>query len=200
MILSLTIQKYTHLLNIRMNHKGKKIIFFAIKDEISPEFSKGEADNVVIMGIGKLNAALALTNYLQEKPDHKDLIIINLGTAGSRKFPVGALVEMTEFYERGIVFRSQPIKINSFTDLPKGKCGSGDLLEELNDKLPWDCVDMEAYSLAKICYQKNIPFVSIKYITDMSDSNVKSDWKKNLGLASAELFQFWNKQLKNKSF
>lgn len=200
MILSLTNQKYTRLLNIRMNHIRKKQIFFALKDEVSPEFSHSDADNIIIMGMGKLNAAMALADCLQENPNHKDLIIINLGTAGSRKFPLGSLVEMTDFYERGVVFRSQPIKINSWTDLPKGKCGSGDLLEELDDKLPWDCVDMEAYSLAKICYQKNIPFVSIKYITDVSDTNAKNDWKKNLGLAALELFQFWNKQLKNKSF
>lgn len=200
MILSLTSQKFTHLLNIRMNHKEKKQIFFALKDEVSPEFLKGDANNITIMGMGKLNAAIALTNYLQENPNHKDLVIINLGTAGSRKFPVGTLVEITDFFERGIVFRSQPIKINALTDLPKGKCGSGDLVEELNESLPWDCVDMEAYSLAKICYQKSISFVSIKYITDVSDDNVKNDWKKNLGLASAELFQFWTKQLKNKSF
>ena len=39
---------------------------------------------------------------------------------------------------------------------------------------------MEAYSLAKICWEQDIPFVSYKYITDGADEQAHEDWEANL--------------------
>lgn len=182
-------------------NKMQPVLFFALEDEVDPRFRKDKQE-IVVTGMGKLNAALSLCKYLEKIPYHvKDsLVIINLGTAGSRSLSVGSLVEMTTFYEKGITFRSQIIQIPQRTSLSQGVCGSGDIVEPLLETHPWNCADMEAFALAKICQDKNIPFVCVKYITDVSEGNVYKDWKKNLIFACEKLYQFWNDDLKTKSF
>ena len=39
---------------------------------------------------------------------------------------------------------------------------------------------MEAYALAKVCYMRDIPFISFKYITDGADEQAHEDWEANL--------------------
>ena len=39
---------------------------------------------------------------------------------------------------------------------------------------------MEAYALAKVCYQYDVPFISFKYITDGADEQAHEDWESNL--------------------
>lgn len=177
------------------------ILFFALEEEVDKRFRNSQ-QKVVVTGMGKLHAALGLLKYLETVPaSEKDALkIINLGTAGSSFFPVGSLVEMTSFYERAITFRSSVIRVPQRTSLPQGSCGSGDLVEPIEQKFPWNCVDMEAYALAKVCEEKKIPFLCVKYITDVSEGNVYKDWKKNLTFACEKLYQFWNEDLKSKSF
>ena len=43
-----------------------------------------------------------------------------------------------------------------------------------------EVVDMEAYALAKVCYLRDVPFVSFKYITDGADEQAHEDWEANL--------------------
>ena len=40
---------------------------------------------------------------------------------------------------------------------------------------------MEAYSLAKVCRNFEVPFISFKYITDGADGEANTDWEKNVG-------------------
>ena len=39
---------------------------------------------------------------------------------------------------------------------------------------------MEAYALAKVCYLRDVPFISFKYITDGADEQAHEDWESNL--------------------
>ena len=39
---------------------------------------------------------------------------------------------------------------------------------------------MEAYALAKVCYMRDVPFISFKYITDGADEQAHEDWEANL--------------------
>jgi len=60
-------------------------------------------------------------------------------------------------------------------------CGSGDNFSiDESDWDKWDVVDMEAYSLAKVCRNFEIPFISFKYITDGADDEADSDWETNV--------------------
>ena len=60
-------------------------------------------------------------------------------------------------------------------------CGSGDNFSiDESDWDKWDVVDMEAYSLAKVCRNFEVPFISFKYITDGADDEADSDWETNV--------------------
>ena len=66
-----------------------------------------------------------------------------------------------------------PIKRNAL-------CGSGDNFVEDKTNYYGEVVDMEAYALAKVCYKRQVPFISFKYITDGADEQAHEDWEANL--------------------
>ena len=59
-------------------------------------------------------------------------------------------------------------------------CGSGDNFVEDKTNYYGEVVDMEAYALAKVCYKRQVPFISFKYITDGADEQAHEDWEANL--------------------
>ena len=173
--------------------------------------------NVLHTGVGKVNATFSLTNKLSSLLDRRRScscevtcdcpivynkpydLIINYGTAGSRKYNKGELVDCTRFLQRDmdvtglgfeqnqtpfewepeIVIREQNVKFN-----PIGKnaiCGTGDSFVEDSSNHHGEVVDMEAYALAKVCYLYDVPFISFKYITDGADGNALVDWEENVG-------------------
>tara|TARA_R110000824_G_scaffold307445_1_gene494971 strand:- start:129 stop:725 length:597 start_codon:yes stop_codon:yes gene_type:complete len=159
--------------------------------------------DVIYTGVGKINATFKLTQKLGKFGSYVPYdIVINYGTAGSRKYEQGDMVDCTRFLQRdmdvtGLGFKigqtpfeeDIPIIIQSESDFnPIGKnalCGSGD---NFMKGLPYawyknqsgDVVDMEAYALAKVCRSYGIPFISFKYITDGADGDADIDWEKNV--------------------
>jgi adenosylhomocysteine nucleosidase len=124
-------------------------------------------------------------------------LVINYGTAGSRKIKKKQLVDCTKFIQRdmdvtGLGFMKgetpfesdPPLIIESTSEFNpigrKASCGSGDSFVEDRTNYYGEVVDMEAYALAKVCYHYDIPFISFKYITDGADEQSHEDWEKNL--------------------
>ena len=62
----------------------------------------------------------------------------------------------------------------------RATCGTGDCFVEDKSQYYGEVVDMEAYALAKVCYLRDVPFVSFKYITDGADEQAHEDWEVNL--------------------
>lgn len=160
--------------------------------------------NVHYSGIGKINAAFRCTEViLKFKPD----LIVNLGTAGSPRIEPHSVVECETFVQRDMdltsvggklgetPFDETPgkIQVPVRTDLRKVICGTGDKVEMGQPVLNCDIVDMEAYAFAKVCHKLSIPFASIKYISDKSDTQTSHDWRKNLQRASLVLLEAYNK-------
>ena len=156
---------------------------------------------VLYTGVGKVNATLELTKVLQKAHLHylpkMPELVINYGTAGSRKIKKKTLVDCTKFIQRDMdvtglgfmkgetPFESDPsITIQSTSEFNpigrKASCGSGDSFVEDRTNYYGEVVDMEAYALAKVCYHYNINFISFKYITDGADEQSHEDWEKNL--------------------
>ena len=156
---------------------------------------------VLYTGVGKVNATFELTKVLQKAHLHymppMPELVINYGTAGSRKIKKKQLVDCTKFIQRDMdvtglgfmkgetPFESDPsITIQSTSEFnPIGRnasCGSGDSFVEDRTNYYGEVVDMEAYALAKVCYHYNVPFISFKYITDGADEQAHEDWEKNL--------------------
>ena len=155
--------------------------------------------NVLYTGVGKVNATFELTRKFGKYGSHIPYdLIINYGTAGSRKIKKKTLVDCTKFIQRDMdvtglgfmrgetpfeqdppfVIQPQNIEFN-----PIGRnatCGSGDNFAEDKSQYYGEVVDMEAYALAKVCYVYDVPFISFKYITDGADEQAHEDWEKNL--------------------
>ncbi len=155
--------------------------------------------DVLYTGVGKVNATFALTRKFGKLGSYIPYsLIINYGTAGSRKIKKGKLVDCTKFIQRdmdvtGLGFMKgetpfeddPPITIETPKDVfnPIGRratCGSGDNFVEDKTNYYGEVVDMEAYALAKVCYKYDVPFISFKYITDGADEQAHEDWESNL--------------------
>ncbi len=163
---------------------------------------------VLYTGIGKINAAMALTRELARyRHDALDLpLVLNLGTAGSRHFARGTLVECHDFVQRDMDVRAlgfaaghtpfdeTPARLafpRTFPHLPAGICGSGDSFETGEPRVYCEVVDMEAYALAKVCHIEGARFACAKYITDGADETAASDWQESLSHASAAFWQLY---------
>ena len=151
--------------------------------------------DVLYTGVGKVNATYALTTHFGKYGSHIPYdLIINYGTAGSRKHSIGELVDCTKFIQRdmdvsGLGFmKSQtpfeplvPIILDSshVTFNPIGMnemCATGDsFVQEETDYV----VDMEAYALAKVCKLENVNFRCFKFISDNADESASVDWIEN---------------------
>jgi len=174
----------------------KILIVCALKIETQNQL---EDWNVLYTGVGRVNATYELTSHFGK---YGSLIpydlVINYGTAGSRKIKKKTLVDCTKFVQRDMdvtglgfmrgetPFEADPPLMLDFgitkynTIGRRATCGSGDSFVEDRTQYYGEVVDMEAYALAKVCYLRDVPFVSFKYITDGADEQAHEDWEKNL--------------------
>src|SRR5450631_3340478 len=158
---------------------------------------------VVFCGVGKVNAAIALTRELARYIHGGEPLplVLNFGTAGSRVYGTGTLVACREFIQRdmdvrglgfplGVTpFDSAPLALKFepvFNHLPTAICGSGDSFEIAGSEAAYGVVDMEAYALAKACWLGGAPFACAKYVSDGADSQAAADWQKNVHRAASE--------------
>jgi len=163
--------------------------------------TQGQLDNydVLYTGVGKVNATYTLTSHFGKYGSHIPYdLVINYGTAGSRKIKKKTLVDCTKFVQRdmdvtglGFMRGETPFEddiplmldfgITEYNTIQRrATCGSGDNFVEDKTNYYGEVVDMEAYALAKICYLRKVPFVSFKYITDGADEQAHEDWEANL--------------------
>ena len=177
------------------------LIVSALDIETQGQLEDWKPHNLLITGVGKVNATYHLTKRLlvdrSMNHDARINLVINYGTAGSRKIKKKQLVDCTKFIQRdmdvtGLGFMrgetpfedNPPITIKSTSEFNpigrKATCGSGDNFVEDRTQYYGEVVDMEAYALAKVCYNYDIPFISFKYITDGADEQAHEDWEANL--------------------
>ena len=177
------------------------LIVSALEIETQGKLEDWRPYNLLITGVGKVNATYSLTKRLQidgsMNYDSRINLVINYGTAGSRKYKKGDLIDCTRFIQRdmdvtglgfqigetpfekepSIVIESKskfnPIGINA-------TCGTGDNFVEDRTNYYGEVVDMEAYALAKVCHNFDVPFISFKYISDGADINANDDWEENV--------------------
>jgi adenosylhomocysteine nucleosidase len=183
------------------------VVVIALRVESSGVF---EAAGVPVLycGVGKVNAAIALTKelsrYVHQGEDMP--LVVNFGSAGSRCFAPGTLVACQEFVQRdmdvsGLGFAlgvtpydeapSSLLYDPVFTDLPAAVCGSGDSFATADIEVDCTVIDMEAYALAKVCWHENARFACVKYVTDGADHTAADDWQRNVHVAAEEFLQLY---------
>jgi len=190
-----------------MQELPSTLVVFALRTESAGVF---EAANIPVLycGVGKVNAAIALTRELARYTQRGQVPprVLNFGSAGSRRHPTGSLVECHEFVQRDMDVRGLGFELGVtpfddvpsllrfepvFTHLPAAVCGSGDSFATGAVGMDCDVIDMEAYALAKVCWRDEAPFACAKYVSDGADHAAADDWHRNKHRAADDFLNLY---------
>jgi adenosylhomocysteine nucleosidase len=189
-----------------MGELPRIIVVMALRVESSGVFEAAEVP-VLYCGVGKVNAAIALTEELSRYAHrgHDMPLVVNFGSAGSRCHASGTLVACHEFVQRDMDVRAlgfalgvtpydeapSRLSFDPLFPLPAAICGSGDSFATADSDVDCAVVDMEAYALAKVCWHENAGFACVKYVTDGADTSAANDWQRNVHKAAEEFLQLF---------
>ena len=149
--------------------------------------------NVFFTGVGKVNSAITVTKLLYTYEVDR---VVNFGTAGGITVSSG-YHECKKFIQHdmncsalGYKVGEVPFESVSKYDFGEGlTCATGDSFVTNGISVEADIVDMEAFSIAKICADNNVIFKCFKYISDNADSSASTDWKENMAKGEKFFFQ-----------
>jgi adenosylhomocysteine nucleosidase len=162
------------------------ILFVALESELPADLLPENVE-IYYTGVGKVNAAINATSVLSFK-DCENTLVINYGSAGSKKLNKNHLYKCTKFEQSdmdarpltkniGITPYDENIypEISSIIDFYDDGllCSTADRFQENPSAM---LVDMEAYSIAKVCKILGFNFVAYKFVSD--DGNF-DEWKEN---------------------
>jgi adenosylhomocysteine nucleosidase len=185
----------------------KTLVVMALEAESDGVFEAAGVP-VLFCGVGKVNAAIALTRELTGYAHAKQPLplVVNFGTVGSRVHAAGSMVACHEFVQRDMDVRGLGFPLGAtpfdpvpaalkfapvFTQLVPALCGSGDSFATAETHAPWAVVDMEAYALAKACWLTGAPFACAKYVTDGADHGAADDWQNNVHKAAGDFLNLY---------
>lgn len=176
--------------------KNKGLIIYALKEEFVPISISNTHIDYVFSGIGKARASMVLTQSILElSPD----FVLNIGTAGSIHHAVGDIVVCRRFIDRdlrplvdnGVISEidlsnrllSEDAPINRILDRVNNiteTCNTGDSFVTDIANIEGDVVDMESFAHAVVCEHFQMPYLSIKYVTDIIGENSIQHWEDKL--------------------
>jgi adenosylhomocysteine nucleosidase len=148
-------------------------IFAAIKEE----FPFDKDFPVIYSGVGKINASISLSNYLNSNPDTD--LIINVGSAGGLDCKPDSVIECGIFLDGQLNYPGY-IQEHIVFGINKKTCITFDNFITEKPNVYGNCVDMEAVAFAKICMQKQVKFLCFKYISDIiGEEKQENKWLEN---------------------
>lgn len=158
------------------------IVVLALAQEAQQLFDR--YTNVHVIGVGKVNSAINLTRLIYRYHPRR---VINIGTAGGITVSNGIhrISRVTQHDVNLTPLGLAPGEIlsdpESIIDLPGNglTCASGDLFVTEPHKLrvKTDIIDMEAYSIARVCKAMSVDCEIWKYISDSADSSAADTWQ-----------------------
>lgn len=157
----------------------------------------------IYTGIGKVLSAFRLTDAIHKY--HPDMVV-NVGTAGSIIHSIGDIVICSHFVDRDLrklktLNIPYHIDLSHRTDAFKldwsfpvdSVCDTGDSFVTVPMDVEGDVADMEAYAQAQVCDVIGLPFIAVKYVTDIIGQNSVKLWQDKLADARRELSSFFNR-------
>ena len=186
----------------------KILVTYAVQGEFAelrfPGMRNGDEVQVGYLrtGIGKVKSACYLTEAIGRlQPD----LFINMGTVGPVSHRVGDIFVCRRFVDRDMEKVKElgvEYEIDSASLLqekgyclhwqaPDGVCNTGDSFLTERAEVTGDVVDMEAYAQAWVCRTKGVPFVAVKYVTDVIGQNSVKHWEDKLADARQALEAFF---------
>ncbi|HLY52692.1 MAG TPA: hypothetical protein VKQ31_06755, partial [Steroidobacteraceae bacterium] len=183
------------------------LVVMALREESAGVF-EAAAVPVLYCGVGKVNAAIALTRELRRyvHAGQPPPLVVNFGSAGSRVHATGTLLACHEFIQRDMDVRGLGFALGvtpydeapallwfepRFVHLHAAICGSGDSFATAAGTVECGVVDMEAYALAKVCWLEDAPFACAKYVTDGADHAAADDWRRNVHKAAEDFLALY---------
>lgn len=141
---------------------------------------------LVITGIGKTAAAVAVTRALVEHPDRATLEVVNIGTAGALRDGLDGLHEVGHVLNHDLsadAIRALGFDPQEEISLDGGRgvhLASGDLFvsdPSVRSRLAERAhlVDMEGYAIAYACRAMGVPLRMVKHVSDNADETAH-DW------------------------
>ena len=174
------------------------VLFVADKDEISPSEVPFP---VVFTGMGKMRMFSALVKWHETLPEGRRPIVLNIGSAGSAKYPIGTIVPCTRFVNGGcelvedcITLPGEGASVFSGDYFMSTQTFSPEQVKELSRQ--YDLFDMEAYAVALFCQTHDIPFYCLKAVSDNLDGNLK-DWRSILADIRVRFTELLNRMKKD---
>lgn len=189
-----------------------KILFVYAIPEEKIEINIPNAEVIYVeTGIGKVNAAMHTMRAICEY--HPD-VVINLGSAGTLNHKVGDIIVCNRFVDRDLrnvtlngviseiefdrdainrIFLSEHLMNHAKL---VGTCNTGDSFITEGTDIEGDVIDMESYAVADVCRNMGIPFVAVKYVTDVVGQNSAQEWYAKLKDAREGLTKFFNDAVK----
>ena len=187
----------------------KILVVHAIQLEQIKLHLPGVEIKTILSGIGKANAAM---NVMQAVIEFQPDFVLNIGTAGTLNHNVGDIIVSHHFVDRDMVplvafgLESDLVSIVpegwQLSSYIGGNNLSGDFIVNTGDDfvtadsgIEGDVVDMEAFAEALVCRKMNLPFLSIKYVTDVVGQNSIALWEEKLADARNSLSAFFDKNV-----
>lgn len=144
---------------------------------------------VLVTGVGKVNAAVALGQVLGE---HSPARVINLGTAGAVRDGITGTQIIGTVLEHDLddasihaltgIHATEPIKLDTSSGIV---LATGDrFISTSEDRSAIGArahlVDMEGYAIAKACKVAGIPLTMVKQVSDGADEGAGRSWKQTV--------------------
>ncbi|WP_235736073.1 nucleosidase [Nocardioides alcanivorans] len=141
---------------------------------------------MVLTGIGKTAAAVAVTRALAALGDLRDVVVINLGTAGALRPGVVGLQEPVAVLNHDLSAAAIRALGHDPRERLELRAGAGPVLATgdvfvadplVRDELAQraDLVDMEGYAVAYACAEFGVPVRLLKHVSDNADEGAL-DW------------------------
>ncbi len=151
---------------------------------------------VLVTGIGKTAAAAAVARALTSYDDLRDVVVVNIGTAGALRDGLEGV------HEPGIVLNhdlnADAIRALGYDPQERLRCGPGDLVLATGDVFVTDpavrarlaeqahLVDMEGYAVVFAAAQFGVPVRLAKHVSDNADAGAM-DWPTLVDRSAREL-------------
>ncbi|NYF98443.1 nucleosidase [Janibacter cremeus] len=141
---------------------------------------------VLITGVGKTLAAVAVTRAICEHPRRDELVVVNIGTAGALREGVTGLHEIGTVTNHDLSAEAirqlglDPRERLELDSTHSTTLASGDVFvtdPAVRDSLAQraDLVDMEGYAIALACTELGVPVHLVKVVSDNADETAH-DW------------------------
>tara|TARA_B100000378_G_C17998666_1_gene396383 strand:+ start:371 stop:997 length:627 start_codon:yes stop_codon:yes gene_type:complete len=186
---------------------GRRVLFvMAVDAEYGPHLKARFTP--LLTGVGPIEAGIAMGAALHslEARDSLPDLVVSLGSAGSRRCPLGEIFQITSVswrdmdatrlgFPKGVTpMVDHPVDIPLVTPLPlplaRLSTGANVVGGEDYAGIDADMVDMESFAIARACARYDVPLMGLRGVSDgPGELDHINSWMELLGLIDERLAQ-----------